>query len=105
MSVISISNDFVNRRSQTPQSMRYSLPAVSTSSADTPSALYGAQTDVALKFSCALTEAIGDAGQVGWNGPGSNAADIGALTRVDALVAECSSVATGTATGLDEAAR
>jgi hypothetical protein len=82
MSIISISNDFVNRRSQTPQSVRYSLPAVPISSVDTPAACYGSQADVALKFSHALTEAIGDAGQVGWNGPGSNAADIGALTRV-----------------------
>jgi len=82
MSVISISNDFVNRRSQTPQSLRYSLPTIPTSSADAPSARYGTQTDVALKFSHALAEAIGDAGQLGWDGPGSNAADIGALTRV-----------------------
>jgi hypothetical protein len=81
MSVISISNDFINRRSQTPQSLRYSLPVAPTSSADTPSALYGAQTG-ALKFSCALAEAVRDAGQVGWNGLGSNAADVGALTRV-----------------------
>src|SRR5205807_4024370 len=82
MSVISISTDCVNRRSQTPQSVRYSLPPVPTSLADTPSAIYGRQRDVALKFSLALAEAVRDAGQVGWNGPGSNVADIGALTRV-----------------------
>jgi hypothetical protein len=82
MSVVSIANDCVNRRSQTPQSVRYSLPGGPTSSANTPSVIYEAQKDVALKFLDALTEAVRDAGKVGWDGPGSNAADIGALTRV-----------------------
>jgi hypothetical protein len=82
MSVISISNDFVNRRSQTPQSRRYSLPGVPASSVDTPSAICETKKEVALKFSRVLAEAVRDAGQAGWDGPGSNAADIGALTRV-----------------------
>jgi hypothetical protein len=86
MSVISISFDSVNRRSQTPQSMRYSLPGVPISSAETPSVIYEAQKDVALKFSHALAEAVKDAGRAGWDGPGSNAADIGALTRVTDLL-------------------
>lgn len=82
MSVICISNDVVNRRSQTPQSLRYSLPGAIASSGDTPSAIYEARKEVALKFYRALAEAVQEAGLVGWDGPGSNAADMGALPRV-----------------------
>jgi hypothetical protein len=82
MSVICIASDVVNRRSQTPQSTRYSLPGGLSPAADTPSVIYETQKDVALKFAGALTEAVRDAGKIGWNGPGSNAVDIGALTRV-----------------------
>ena len=83
MSLISISESaFFNRRSQTPQSMRYSLPSASHLSDRTPSTIYEAWKGVARSFQGALTEAVREAAHVGWDGQGSNAADVGALTRV-----------------------
>jgi hypothetical protein len=82
MSLIYIANDVVNRQSQTPQSGSYSLPGGLSPAAGTLSVIYETQKDVALKFTRALTEAVRDASKVGWDGPGTNAVDIGALTRV-----------------------
>jgi hypothetical protein len=83
MSLISISRgSFVNRRSQTPQSMRYSLPRAFPSSGRTPSTIYEARKEVARSFHSALAEAVREAAHAGWDGHGSNAADVGALTRV-----------------------
>jgi hypothetical protein len=83
MSLISISEGaFFNRRSQTPQSMRYSLPSAFPLSDRTPSTIYEDWKGVARSFQSALAEAVREAAHVGWDGQGSNAADVGALTRV-----------------------